>query len=141
MNLFLWFRDDWYWLQFLMLATGVLCKEFIRWDRDGRRAHSRSLHLPPYIYPEIFLLGMVVQGLFAVTLMTLSAAAVLCALNLIRLRATGLLCVPPATLSGAGALPLIQQDVRPSKFRRPTEPRIRSAAAYRFPPVPNSPAT
>jgi hypothetical protein len=38
-NLFLWFKPDWFFLQFAMLATGVLCKEFIRWTREGRRAH------------------------------------------------------------------------------------------------------
>lgn len=119
MNLFLWFRDDWFWLQFLMIAVGVLCKEFVKWERDGRRVHifnpsgialfvfsagllftdntgitwgpeiARSLHLPPNIYFEIFLVGMVVQGLFSVTLMTLSAAAVLYALNLGFTHATG----------------------------------------------------
>jgi len=119
MNLFLWFRDDWFWLQFLMIATGVLCKEFIKWDRDGRRVHvfnpsgialfvfsvgllftnntgitwgpeiAKSLHLPPNIYFEVFLVGLVVQGLFSVTLMTLSAAAVLYGLNLAFTHVTG----------------------------------------------------
>ncbi len=118
-NLFLWFRDDWFWLQFLMIATGVLCKEFIRWDRDGMRKHifnpsaialfvfsigllltngtditwgpeiAKSLHLPPYIYPEVFLIGLVVQGLFSVTMMTLAAAAMLYFLNLAYTHATG----------------------------------------------------
>jgi hypothetical protein len=118
-NLFLWFRDDWFWLQFLLIATGVLFKEFVRWERDGRKTHifnpsaialfifsvallasnttgitwgpeiAKSLHLPPYIYPEIFVIGLVVQGLFSVTLMTLSAAAMLYALNLAYTRTTG----------------------------------------------------
>jgi hypothetical protein len=38
-NLFLWFKDDWFFLQFLLVSTGVLCKEFITWKRDGRRTH------------------------------------------------------------------------------------------------------
>jgi hypothetical protein len=118
-NLFLWFRDDWFWLQFLMIATGVLCKEFIKWDRDGVRRHifnpsaialfifsvgllltggtditwgpdiAKSLQLPPYIFPEIFLLGLVVQGLFSVTMVTLSCAATLYALNLAYTQTTG----------------------------------------------------
>ena len=118
-NLFLWFRDDWFWLQFLMIATGVLCKEFIRWDRNGERRHifnpsaialfvfsvgllatrstgitwgpeiAKSLHLPPYIYPELFLLGIVVQGLFSVTLVTLASAAMLYGLNLAYTHFTG----------------------------------------------------
>ncbi|HTW56982.1 MAG TPA: hypothetical protein VMD99_02505 [Terriglobales bacterium] len=119
-NLFLWFKPDWYFLQFLMLATGVLCKEFITWTREGRRVHifnpsaialfvfsvglivTHSTHIswgeeiavsfdrPPHIYLEIFLLGLVVQGLFSVTLVTLSAAASLYAMNLAFTHATGL---------------------------------------------------
>jgi Sel1 repeat len=119
-NLFLWFKPDWYFLQFLMLATGVLCKEFITWKRDGRRAHifnpsaialfvfsvglivthstqiswgeeiAVSFDRPPHIYMEIFLLGLVVQALFSVTLVTLSAAAALYALNLVYSGRTGL---------------------------------------------------
>ena len=119
-NLFLWFKPDWYFLQFLMLATGVLCKEFITWKKDGRRAHifnpsaialfifsvglivTHSTHIswgeeiavsfdrPPHIYMEIFLLGLVVQGLFSVTLVTLSAAAALYALNVAYTGHTGL---------------------------------------------------
>ncbi len=38
-NLFLWFKDDWFFLQFLLVSTGVFCKEFITWQRDGRRTH------------------------------------------------------------------------------------------------------
>jgi hypothetical protein len=119
-NLFIWFKPDWYFLQFLLLATGVLCKEFIAWEKEGRRAHifnpsaialfifsagliatgssditwareiSASFDRPPFIYLEVFLLGLVVQGLFSVTLVTLSAAAVLYALNLAYTASTGL---------------------------------------------------
>src|SRR3989442_1508135 len=110
-NLFLWFKDDWFFLQFAMLATAILCKEFIRWSRDGRQTHifnpsgialflfslalivtntsymtwgdviANTLRRPLYIYLELFLLGLVVQALFSVTCVTLSAAAVLYALN------------------------------------------------------------
>jgi len=118
-NVFIWFKDDWYFFQFLLIATGVLGKEFITWKRDGRTTHifnpsafalgtfsiiliatqttqytrgieiAATLALPPYIYLEIFLLGLVVQYLFSVTLMTLSAAAVLYLCNLIYTRTTG----------------------------------------------------
>jgi hypothetical protein len=111
-NLFLWFKDDWFLLQFLLIATGVLGKEFIKWKREGRLAHifnpsafslfvfsvaliatrntgitwgqeiATTFQRPPHIYLEIFLLGLVVQGLFRVTLVTLSAAASLYLLNL-----------------------------------------------------------
>ena len=38
-NLFLWFRDDWFYLQFVMIAVGFAAKELIRWNKDGRRTH------------------------------------------------------------------------------------------------------
>ena len=118
-NLFLWFKDDWFFLQFLLVSTGVLCKELVHWQREGRRTHifnpsaialalfsfglimTGSTHIswaeevavtlgrPPNIYLEIFLLGLVVQALFSVTLVTLSAAATLYVLNLIYTDATG----------------------------------------------------
>jgi hypothetical protein len=118
-NLFLWFRDDWFFLQFLLISTGVLCKEFITWRRDGRRAHifnpsaialclfsigllathstgitwaeevAVTLGRPPNIYLEIFLIGLVVQALFSVTLVTLAAAATLYILNVAYTHFTG----------------------------------------------------
>ena len=118
-NVFIWFVDDWYALQFLLVLTGALGKEFIRWTRDGRKAHifnpsafplclasllllltgsteltrgveiASSLFRPPYIYLEIFVLGMVVQYFFSVTLVTLSTAAVLVLLNVIYTQVTG----------------------------------------------------
>ena len=39
MNLFLWFRDDWFYLQFVMIAIIVFGKEFLRWKRDGHLTH------------------------------------------------------------------------------------------------------
>lgn len=106
-NLFLWFRDDWYYLQFLLVAVGVLGKEFVRWNRDGRLVHifnpsaftlglfsvvllatgttqvtwaqeiASTLTLAPNIYLFLFLMGLVVLYFFSVTLVTMAAAAVL----------------------------------------------------------------
>jgi Sel1 repeat len=120
MNLFLFFRDDWFYLQFVMVALIVFGKEFIRWKRDGHLTHifnpsafalfltsivliathstsitwgaqiSSTFNNPPNIYIEIFLLGLIVQALFSVTLVTLSAAAMLCVLNLIYTGSTGM---------------------------------------------------
>ncbi len=50
---------------------------------------ATSLHRPPHIYLEIFLLGLVVQSLFQVTLVTLFSAAALCVLNLLYTGITG----------------------------------------------------
>lgn len=118
-NLFLWFRDDWFFLQFVMISIGVIGKEYVQWKREGRSTHifnpsavglflfsviliathgtqitwgeeiALNLHLPPNIYFEIFLLGLVVQALFSVTLVTLAAASVLVLANLIYTRVTG----------------------------------------------------
>ena len=41
-NLFLWFKPDWFYLQFLMVALGFAAKELIRWDKEGRRATSST---------------------------------------------------------------------------------------------------
>jgi Sel1 repeat len=120
MNLFLWFRDDWFYLQFVMIAMIVFGKEFLRWKRDGQSTHifnpsafalfvtsivllathttpitwgpeiSTTFNYPPHIYMEIFLLGLIVQGLFSVTLVTLSAAAMLYALNVFYTSSTGM---------------------------------------------------
>jgi hypothetical protein len=102
-NLFLWFKPDWFYLQFLMVALGFTAKELIRWNRDGRRVHvfnpssfplavfslaliatGTSSHtwgqeiattqfFPPHMYLMLFLVGLPGQLLFGVTTMTMSA--------------------------------------------------------------------
>ena len=106
-NLFLWFRDDWFYLQFLMLAVGFMGKEFVRWQRDGKRVHifnpsafslglfslvliatsttdltwgqdiATTLTLAPRIYLFLFLIGLVVMYFFSITLVAGAAAIVL----------------------------------------------------------------
>ena len=130
-NLFLWFKDDWWFLQFLLVATGVVAKELLTWKREGRRVHifnpsaiglalfsvillatgtthiswaeqvAVTLGRPPYIYVEIFLLGLVVQSLFSVTLVTLSAAATLYVLNVVYTHATGVYFFVDSNIPGA----------------------------------------
>jgi hypothetical protein len=102
-NLFLWFKQDWFYLQFLMIAFGFAAKEFIRWEKDGRQTHifnpssftltifSLALILtgasditwgkeiaitqfyPPHMYLFLFLVALPGQFLFGVTTMTMSA--------------------------------------------------------------------
>jgi len=102
-NLFLWFKADWFYLQFLMIAVGFAAKELIRWERDGRQTHifnpssfplsvfsialiltgttsltwgveiARTQFNPPNIYVLLFLIGLPGQLLFGVTTMTMSA--------------------------------------------------------------------
>ena len=101
-NLFLWFRDDWFYFQFIMITFGIFAKDYFTWIKDGRRTHifnpsaislsvasmmliitdsthigwgheiSNTLNNPPHIYIEIFILGLIVQYLFQVTLVTLA---------------------------------------------------------------------
>jgi len=110
-NLFLWFRDDWFYLQFVMIAVGFMGKEFVRWNRDGRRTHifnpsaftlglfslvlistgttditwgaqiASTLSLAPGIYTYLFTAGLVVMYFFSITLVAASAAMVLFGLS------------------------------------------------------------
>ena len=118
-NLFLWFRDDWFYLQFLMVAVGFMGKEFVRWKREGRRVHifnpsafslglfslvliatntteltwgqeiASTLTLAPYIYTFLFLIGLVAMYFFSITLVAGSAAIVLFGLSALYGAATG----------------------------------------------------
>jgi hypothetical protein len=119
-NFFLCFRDEWFYLQFLMIATGVFGKEFVRWQREGRSTHifnpsvlglslfsliiiltgttditwaqqfAIELGRPAHIYLWIFAVGLIVQYLFNVTLVTLAAAFTLWVLNMGYTAATGI---------------------------------------------------
>jgi len=102
-NLFLWFKAEWFFLQFLMIGVGFAAKEFVRWHKDGRQVHifnpsSFSLTVfslallatgttnltwgqdiaitqfyPPHMYLFLFLVALPGQLLFGVTTMTMSA--------------------------------------------------------------------
>jgi hypothetical protein len=102
-NLFLWFKPDWFYLQFGLVALGLAAKELIRWNRDGRKVHifnpssfplavfslvllatgnsgitwgqeiATTQFYPPHMYLVLFLLGLPGQFLFGVTSMTMSA--------------------------------------------------------------------
>jgi hypothetical protein len=60
-NLFLWFKPEWFYLQFLMVAVGFLGKELIRWDRDTRR----RVHIfnPSAFTLAVFSLGLILTGM------------------------------------------------------------------------------
>jgi len=110
-NLFLWFIDDFFYLQFLMLGVGFLGKEFVRWERDGRRVHifnpsafslglfslgliftgttnatwgdqiATTLNLAPQPYLFLFAIGLVAMYFFNITLVSAFAAATLFGLS------------------------------------------------------------
>ncbi|MEQ1910536.1 MAG: hypothetical protein ABMA15_17080, partial [Vicinamibacterales bacterium] len=106
-NLFLCFKSEWFYLQFLLVAVGFTAKAFLQWDKNGRRVHifnpssfplavfsivllltgttgmtwgpeiATTQYNPPHIYALIFLVALPGQFLFGVTAMTLSAVATL----------------------------------------------------------------
>ena len=159
-NLFLWFKDDWWFLQFLLVATGVLAKEFLTWKRQGRRVHifnpssiglalfslvllatgtthiswaeevAVTLGRPPYIYVAIFLVGLVVQSLFSVTLVTLSAAAMLYLLNVAYTHATGVYYFVDSNIPAAVFLGLHLLVTDPATSPRRSFAKILFGALY-----------
>ena len=159
-NLFLWFKDDWFFLQFLLISTGVLAKEFLTWKRDGRRTHifnpsaialavfsfalivthstqiswaeevAVTLQRPPNIYIEIFLLGLVVQALFSVTLVTISAAAVLYFLSTAYFAATGVYYFVDSNIPAAVFLGLHLLVTDPATSPRKPLPKVIFGALY-----------
>ena len=63
-NLFLWFKADWFHWQFLLIALGLAVKELCRWEKDGRRVHIFN----PSSFPlGVFSLGLIVTGTTDVT--------------------------------------------------------------------------
>jgi hypothetical protein len=118
-NLFLWFKDDWFSLQFLLIAVGFIGKAFVRWNRDGRRVHifnpsaftlavfslvllatdtthltwgqeiATTFSLGPRIYTVLFVVGLVVMYFFAITPVTMAAAVTLFGASAVYLAVTG----------------------------------------------------
>ena len=118
-NLFLWFTDDWFHFQFLLVALGFAAKELIRWERDGRLVHifnpasfplavfaaalivtgmsgvtraqdiAISQFYPPQMFLWIFLIALPGQYLFGVTTMTVAAVVSTYLFGLLYFAATG----------------------------------------------------
>ncbi len=112
-NLFLWFKADWFYLQFLLIAAGFTAKALIHWEKDGRPVHifnpssfplglfslalivtgttdltwgqeiATTLNYAPQIYLVIFLVSVPGQLLFGVTTMTMSAVVTMYAFGLV----------------------------------------------------------
>jgi hypothetical protein len=119
-NLFLWFRPDWFYLQFAMVALGIAAKELIRWNKDGRKVHifnpssfplavfslgllvtgtsnitwgreiASTQFYPPHMYFMLFLVGLPGQFRFGVTTMTMSAVLATYSFGLLYFAATGI---------------------------------------------------
>jgi len=118
-NLFIWFRDDWFYMQFLMIAVGFMGKEYVRWQREGRSTHifnpsafalglfslvliatnttsltwgqeiASTLTLAPNIYTFLFIAGLVVMYFFSITLVAGMAAITLFGFSALYSASTG----------------------------------------------------
>ena len=119
-NLFLWFKPDWFYLQFAMVAVGLTAKELIRWNKEGRRVHifnpssfplavfslgllitgatritwgpeiASTQFYPPQMYLMLFLIGLPAQFFFGVTSMILSAVVTTYVFGRLYFAATGI---------------------------------------------------
>jgi hypothetical protein len=119
-NLFLWFKPDWFYLQFAMVGLGLAAKELIRWNKNGRRVHifnpssfplavfslvllatgasditwgqeiASTQFYPPHMYLVLFLIGLPGQFFFGVTSMTMSAVVAAYAFGRLYFAATGI---------------------------------------------------
>ncbi len=107
LNLFLWFRPDWFFLQMAMVVLVYVGKEFVRWRVGGQSRHifnpsalalalasvaliatgsteitlgveiAQSQYIPPHIFLVIFLAALPGQLLFGVATMTMPAVLVI----------------------------------------------------------------
>ena len=118
-NLFLWFKRDWFYLQFLMVALAFFAKQLIQWNKAGRRAHvfnpsafalavfsiallvtgttgitsgpeiAITQFYPPNMYVMLFLIGLPGQFFFGVTSMTMAAVVATYLFGLLYFATTG----------------------------------------------------
>ena len=118
-NLFLLFKQDWFYLQFVMVALGFAAKDLISWNKEGRRAHifnpssfplavfslalivtdmtgitwgkdiAITQFYPPQMYLMLFLIGLPGQYFFGVVSMTMAAAVTTYLFGLLYFAATG----------------------------------------------------
>lgn len=118
-NLFLWFRPEWFYWQFAMILVGYLAKELIRWQKRGRSRHifnpssfplaivslaliftgstditlgseiAQTQYNPPNMYLVIFLASIPVQILFGVARVTMAAVTTVFAISYAYFAVTG----------------------------------------------------
>jgi len=118
-NLFLLFKPEWFYWQFVLIALGFAAKELIHWNRDGKSAHifnpssfplavfslvlllthgtdytfgnliANSIFDTPHIHLAIFLVALPGEVLFGVAPVTIAAAVTTYLLGVIYLKTTG----------------------------------------------------
>jgi len=118
-NLFLLFKPEWFYWQFVLIAVGFAAKELIHWKRDGKSAHifnpssfplavfslvlllmhgtdytfgntiANTIFDTPHIHLAIFLVALPGEVLFGVAPVTIAAAVTTYLLGVIYLHVTG----------------------------------------------------
>ena len=159
-NLFLWFRADWFFLQFLLIAVGLAVKELWRRELDGRRAHvfnpssfplalcslgllstgttgltwgqeiATTLNDAPHIYLAIFLVSLPGQIRFGVAWTTLSAVVTMYLFGLVYLAVAGTYYFVDAYIPIAVFLGMHLLVTDPATSPRTTAGRIVFGVAY-----------
>ena len=159
-NLFLWFRADWFFLQFLLIAVGLVVKELWRRERNGRRVHvfnpssfplavcslgliatgttgltwgqeiATTLNDAPHIYLVIFLVSLPGQLRFGVAWTTLSAVVTMYLFGLAYLAVAGTYYFVDAYIPIAVFLGMHLLVTDPATSPRTAAGRVVFGAAY-----------
>ena len=159
-NLFLLFRPEWFYWQFVLIVLGFVAKDTIRWTRDGRSAHifnpssfplavfslvllvtgttnvtfgniiANTIFDTPHIYLAIFLVALPGQLLFGVARVTVSAAITLYLIGLAYFAITGTYLFYDAYIPAAVFIGMTLLVTDPSTSPRTDLGRIMFGALY-----------
>jgi hypothetical protein len=159
-NLFMWFRDDHFGWQLVMIALCYLAKHVIVWTRDGVRRHvfnpssfglavisfgllftgtsdltfGREIALTqeaaPHFVVALFVLGLIVQLQFRVVLVTASAAVATWLLGVVFLRVTGVYMFATTDIPAAVFLGMLLLVTDPATSPRGRAAKVLFGAAY-----------
>ena len=159
-NFFLWFRPEWYYWQFVIVALGFAAKAFIHWERDGQKRHifnpssfplaifslvliltgtteatygleiAQTLFNPPWIFVAVFLVTLPAQILFGVATMTIASVTTAYLWGLIYYGATGTFFFRDAFIPIAVFLGMHLLFTDPATSPRTEQGRVMYGVAY-----------
>ena len=159
-NLFLWFKQDWFHWQFVLVLVGYLAKDLIRWTKNGRSAHifnpssfplgvasliliatgltditwgleiAQTQNNPPYIFAVIFMAALPGMLLFGVTTMTMTAVITAYTFGLVYHGVTGIYYFYDAYIPIAVFLGMHLLFTDPSTSPRTTSGRVIFGVLY-----------
>ena len=159
-NLFLWFKQDWFHWQFVLVLVGYLAKDLIRWTKNGRSAHifnpssfplgvasivliltgmtditwgleiAQTQFNPPHMFLVIFLAALPGMLLFGVTTMTMTAVITTYLFGLVYHGVTGVYYFYDAYIPIAVFLGMHLLFTDPSTSPRTTSGRVMFGVFY-----------